>query len=132
MARFAGMSNKIDSIGLFELNPAYDNEGQTSHMAAHALWYFIEGFYNRKADNPYLDKQNYKQYIVQLETHDLSINFYKSRISDRWWMEVPCDNEERRQRYMRHLLVPCTYDDYERAMQNEVPELWWRYYQRVQ
>lgn len=132
MARFAGMSDKVSSLGLFELNPVYDNEGQTAQMAAHALWYFIEGFYNRKSDHPYIDKQNYKQYIVQMESHDLTINFYKSRLSDRWWMEVPCNNEELKQRYMRHLLIPCNYSDYERAMQNEVPELWWRYYQRLQ
>ena len=46
-------------------------------------------------------------------------------------MEVPCDNDERRQRYLRHTLIPCNYSDYQRAMENEIPELWWHYYNRL-
>ncbi len=132
IAHFAGMSDKLSCFGLFELNPLYDRAGQTAQMSAHAIWYFIEGFFNRKADFPYIDKQNYKQYLVQLETQGLEMVFYKSRKSDRWWVEVPCQNDELRQRYLRHLLIPCNYSDYERAMKNEISDLWWRYYQRLQ
>ncbi|MBQ7280951.1 MAG: formimidoylglutamase [Bacteroidales bacterium] len=132
MARFAGMSDKVSTLGIFELNPLYDRDGQTAHMTAHALWYFIEGFFGRKEENPYYNQNNFLQFIVQLEKSGLELTFYKSRTSDRWWVEVPCDNEERRQRYQRHLLIPCSYDDYQSAMQNEIPELWYRYYQRMQ
>jgi hypothetical protein len=46
-------------------------------------------------------------------------------------MEVPCDNSERRERYQRHTLIPCSYSDYQRAMENEIPELWWHYFNRI-
>ena len=130
LSRFAGMSDKLSSIGFYEYNPLYDRRGQTAHLLAHAIWYFIEGFYNRASDFPHRDKQNYKHYMVGLNEGDFEISFYKSKKSDRWWMEVPCSGE-RKEQYQRHLLIPCTYADYEQAQKNEVPELWEKYYQRL-
>ena len=130
LARFAGMSDKLSTIGFYEYNPLYDRRGQTAHLLAHAIWYFIEGFYNRASDFPHRDKHNYKHFMVGLNDGDFEISFYKSKKSDRWWMEVPYSGE-RREQYQRHLLVPCTYADYQQAQQNEVPELWTKYYQRL-
>ncbi|MBQ7061729.1 MAG: formimidoylglutamase [Bacteroidales bacterium] len=130
LTRFAGMSDKLTTIGFYEYNPTYDHRGQTAHLIAHAIWYFIDGFYNRAADFPHRDKHNYRHYLVALNDGDLEISFYKSKKSDRWWMEVPYEGEQQKQ-YQRHLLLPCTYADYQQAQQNEVPELWWKYYQRV-
>ncbi|MCR4829176.1 MAG: formimidoylglutamase [Bacteroidales bacterium] len=135
LARFAGVSDKLSTIGFYEYNPLYDHRGQTAHLIAHAIWYFIEGFFFRMADFPYRDKQNYNRFIVSLsDGHSgdtlMEISFYKSKKSDRWWMEVPYFGEQREQ-YQRHMLVPCTYADYQQAARNEVPELWQKYYQRV-
>ncbi|MBR4505546.1 MAG: formimidoylglutamase [Bacteroidales bacterium] len=131
IARYAGMSDKTSCFGLFEMNPAYDRQGQTAHMLAHALWFFIEGFYYRIGDFPTRDSQQYKRFTAILQEHGLEIVFYKSMRSDRWWMEVPCDDQERRERYRRHTLIPCSYSDYQRAMENEIPDLWWHYYNRL-
>ncbi len=131
LARFAGMSDKTSTFGLFEMNPTLDRDGQTAHMMAHAVWHFIEGFYHRQNDFPYRDKQHYKRFTVELREHGLDIVFYKSLKSDRWWMEVPCDDIERRERYQRHTLIPCSYADYQRAMENEIPDTWWHYYNRI-
>ena len=35
-------------------------------------------------------------------------------------------------KYERHQLVPCDYDDYKKAMNNEIPNLWWKTYQKLQ
>ena len=131
IARFAGMSDKTSTFGLFEMNPAFDRDGQTAHMLAHAIWFFLEGFHFRMGDFPSQDKQSYRRYTAMLSDHGIEIVFYKSLKSDRWWMEVPCDDDDRRQRYLRHTLVPCNYSDYQRAMENEIPELWWHYYNRM-
>ena len=80
---------------------------------------------------PTRDKQQYKRFTVELPDHGMDIVFYKSLRSDRWWMEVPCDDSERLERYKRHTLIPCHYSDYQRAMENEIPELWWHYYNRM-
>ena len=131
LARFAGMSDKTSCMAFFEMNPSRDHNGQTAHMLAHAVWFFIEGFYYRQNDFPHRDKQFYKRFTVELREHGLDIVFYKSLKSDRWWMEVPCDDTERRERYLRHTLIPCGYSDYQRALENEIPELWWHYYNRI-
>ena len=131
MARFAGMSGKTSCFGIFEVNPLFDNHSQTSHMVAQGVWYFIEGFYNRKHDDPLLNPENCLHFIVRLEEHDIDIDFYKSKLSNRWWIRVHCDNEELRSIYSSHLMLPCTYADYQQAMQGEVPALWWKYYGRL-
>ena len=131
MTRFAGISDKLSCIGFFEMNPRFDNNGQTAHLVAHAIWYFIEGFYGRKSDFPYKDKQNYRRYIVPLiGDESMEIIFYKSKKSDRWWMEIPCP-DDRQDKYARHLLLPCSYRDYQQALNNEIPERWWTCYNRI-
>ena len=61
---------------------------------------------------------------------DHDVVFYKSNKSERWWMEVPYqgDNENK---YLRHHLVPCNYEDYLNAAENEMPDLWWKTYQKL-
>lgn len=130
MIRFAGLSDKTSSLGIFGMSPVHDNSGQTAHMIAHALWYFIEGVGLRKQDNPYRDTENYRRVIVPLDEHDIEVVFYKSKKSDRWWIEVPCSTATK-DRYKQHLLIPCLYSDYEQALENKIPDLWWKYYQRM-
>jgi len=38
--RYAGMSDKLSSFGIYEINPLFDNHDQTSHLAAQMIWYF--------------------------------------------------------------------------------------------
>ena len=130
LTRFAGMSDKTSTLGFFEFSPVHDNSGQTAHMLAHALWYFIEGVGKRKQDNPYKDSENYRKVIVPLEEHGVEIIFYKSKKSDRWWVEIPYATDTHGDS-KRKLLVPCLYDDYEQALGNKIPDLWWKFYQRV-
>lgn len=131
MMRFAGMSEKTSCLGIFEFNPMYDNHGQTANMLAQGIWYFIEGFYHRRHDNPQLTPQNCKHFIVQSEEQGIDIDFYKSKISDRWWIKVPCNKEELREIYSDKLMLPCTYSDYQLAIQGELPPIWWRYFKRL-
>ena len=35
--RYAGMSDKLTSLGIYELNPAFDISGKTSHLAAQMI-----------------------------------------------------------------------------------------------
>ena len=130
LARYAGMSDKTSCFAITEMVPARDRDEQTAHMLAQALWFFIEGFYFRVGDNPTPTSSAYKRFAVQMNDGNMEIVFYKSMKSDRWWMEVPCDDQQRRERYLQHTLIPCSYADYEQAMQNDVPELWAHYYGR--
>ena len=112
VARYAGMSDKLTSAGFYEVNPTKDT-GQTSHLTAQMIWYFIDGYYNRKKDMPVSNKSGFIKYNVALKQGEQQLIFYKSKKSERWWMDVPYPNEKAR--YHRHHLVPCSYKDYETA-----------------
>lgn len=130
IARYAGLSDKLTSIGFYEINPLNDPRGQTAHLVAQAIWYFFEGFYARKNDNPQKDKENYIRYLVTISGHKDELVFVKSKKSDRWWMEVPVQTSMK-SKYERHYLVPCSYRDYQTATQDELPNRWWQVYQKL-
>ncbi len=132
ITRYAGLSDKISSVGFYEINPAFDKGEQTSHLTAQMIWYFIEGFYSRKNDFPdkiSKESKEYIKYVVSIKDFWNKIVFYKSKISDRWWMEVPCPTKMEKQ-YERQHLVPCSYKDYQTACNEEIPEKWWQVYNK--
>lgn len=130
LAWYAGMSDKLSSLGLYELNPGLDRNGQTAALVAQMIWYFIKGFYNRKGDFPVANKQDYTKYRVQIKDPDHEIIFYKSDRSDRWWMEVPYP-QNMEFKFARHHMIPCSYNDYQQAAKGIMPDLWWKTYQKL-
>ena len=130
IARYAGLSDKLSSIGFYEMNPELDNNGQTAHLVAQMVWYFIDGYNNRKKDYPIGDRKTYLKYRVNIQEGKNEIVFYKSDKSERWWMDVPYPSHEKI-KYERHLLVPCSYKDYEVACSDEMPNRWWQTFQKL-
>ncbi|MBL4655036.1 MAG: formimidoylglutamase [Bacteroidia bacterium] len=129
IARYAGLSNKLSSIGFYELNPEQDNRGQTSSLVSQMIWYFIEGFYSRVKDLPVKEKKDFTKYTTSFKNNDHELVFYKSKQTNKWWMEVPIqdlnsDNE-------RHQLIPCSYTDYQSASNEEIPNRWWQAYNKL-
>lgn len=129
MARYAGMSDKLSSVGFYGLNAA-NEVGASAHLLAQAIWHFADGVGWRKKDFPVTNKSEYIKFIVLLNDNEHELIFYKSPRTDRWWMEVPYPPEAKI-RFQRHLIVPCAYSDYETALKDEMPDLWWRTYQRL-
>lgn len=130
IVRYAGLSDKLTSIGFYELNPEFDNFHQTSHLVAQMIWYFIDGFNHRKKDYPVGDKSKCTKYHVAIQDNKHEIVFYKSRKSDRWWMSIPYP-EGMELKFKRHHLVPCSYGDYEKACKDDLPERWLLAYQKL-
>jgi formiminoglutamase len=126
IARYAGLSDKVSSFGIFEYNPTLDQANQSAHLAAHMIWYFLEGYNNRKQDYPFSSKKEYTKFTVLITDGDHELTFYKSPKSERWWVEVPV----KAKLSQRHTLVPCTYADYKNAAKGEIPIRWWRAYQK--
>jgi formiminoglutamase len=129
VARYAGFNDKLSSIGFYEFNPAYDSNGQTAMQIAQMIWYFIDGVYNRKRDFPLNPKSQYLIYKTSLKHGEHELVFVKSKKSDRWWMQVPYPTGGSKNE--RFHLVPCQYDDYKTAVAGEMPDLWWRTYQKL-
>ncbi|WP_028295292.1 formimidoylglutamase [Olivibacter sitiensis] len=129
ICRYAGMSDKLSSIGFYEMNPAYDQNGQTATLLSQMIWYFIDGYYNRKKDFPLQPKTSYIIYRAALSENEHELVFVKSKKSDRWWMQVPYPNTKSANE--RFHMVPCRYEDYQMAVDGEMPDLWWRTYQKL-
>jgi len=129
MCRYAGMSDKLTSIGFYEFNPALDQNGQTAMLLAQMVWYFIDGYYGRKKDFPLQPKSAYVIYRTSLTADEHEVVFVKSKKSDRWWMQVPYPNTKSVNE--RYHMVPCRYEDYQIAIDGELPDLWWRTYQKL-
>lgn len=129
ICRYAGFNDKLSSIGFYEFNPAYDTNGQTAMLLSQMIWYFIDGFYNRKKDFPLNPKSQYLIYKTSLTHDEHELVFVKSKKSDRWWMQVPYPTGGSKNE--RFHLVPCRYEDYRTAVSGEMPDLWWRTYQKL-
>ncbi|MBB3054517.1 formimidoylglutamase [Mucilaginibacter gotjawali] len=129
LARYAGINDKLSSVGFYEFNPAYDNNGQTALLLAQMIWYFMDGVYSRKKDFPLHPKSQYLIYKTSLKHDEHELVFVKSKKTDRWWMQVPYPS--RGSKNERFHLVPCRYDDYKTAVSGEMPDLWWRTFQKL-
>jgi len=126
IARYAGISNKVTSFGIYEYKPSKDDE-ITSMLISQMLWYFIEGFNYRIKDDEFVEDRNYQKFTVLIESQELV--FYKSNKTGRWWIEIPFLNEVNN-KLKRHTLLPCTHQDYINACNNEVPERWYKAFNR--
>ena len=126
ITRYAGMSDTVSQLGLFEYNPKLDQRGQSAHLCAHALWYFFEGTSLRFNDYPVGSRKDYEKYTVLMDEFD-ELNFYKSPASGRWWIEIPKGDLQAE----RVQLVPCSSEDYQEALQGIIPKRWWKAQQKA-
>jgi len=124
LARYAGMSDKMSAAGFFGFDPSLDQRGAGALLLAQMIWYFVEGYDGRVGDYPFASKKDYVRFTVLINEGEHELVFYRSPLSDRWWVEVPMPAEKIGQT-QRHALLPCTHDDYQMACSNEIPERWW-------
>lgn len=129
LTRYAGMSEKLSCFGVFEYNPRLDKDGNSALLVAQMIWYFMEGFVNRKNEVPKPNDSNFLKYRVPVSGADEDLVFYKSLRTDRWWMLVPYP-DSKSSRYRRLNMVPCSYDEYQISGQDELPELWVKTYRK--
>ncbi|MBE0649206.1 MAG: formimidoylglutamase [Bacteroidales bacterium] len=130
ICRYAGMSDKLTSIGFYEMNPKFDPHGQTAHLVAQMIWYFLDGYANRHQDFPERNNKDFVRFRVFLEDHGEELFFLKSKKTDRWWIQIPPKDESETNINPNHF-VPCSYEDYQTAMRQEIPDRWWKLQQKL-
>ncbi|MDG1714571.1 formimidoylglutamase [Lacinutrix sp.] len=126
IARYAGISNKVSTFGIFEYKPSYDDE-VTSMLIAQMLWYFIEGVNCRVKDDDFLDDNNHQKFTTLADAEELV--FYKSTQTGRWWIEIPFLANVNN-KLKKHTLLPCTHKDYLEACNGKIPNRWYKAYQK--
>ena len=103
--RYAGMTEKNKTIALLN----YSEELQD--LLSQLIWYFAEAAHKRFPDHPYFS-DTVNEYVVELDSIDKTISFFKSKASGRWWVKVPEIEENR--------WSACNYEDYESACKDEI------------
>ncbi|WP_271784277.1 formimidoylglutamase [Aquimarina algiphila] len=122
ISRYAGISDKVKSFGIYEFKN-FNNEETSSLLIAQIIWYFVEGVNFRSNELNIKNLKSTLHYNVPVEDEILS--FYKSPMTGRWWIEIPFISSGNN-KLKRHTLLPCTYSDYERACNQEIPERWYK------
>jgi len=118
LSRYAGISDKVSLFGIFNHN----SSKQESVLISQIIWYFIEGYHYRSNEYPFGSKENYIKYIIPLEEE---LIFYKSNKTERWWIEIPFISSGNN-KLKKSTLLPCSYEEYLGACNQEIPERWWK------
>ncbi|MDD7885506.1 formimidoylglutamase [Flavivirga sp. 57AJ16] len=126
ISRYAGISNKVTSFGIYEYKPSKEDE-ITCMLVAQIIWYFIEGVNYRVKDDDFSDDRNYQKFITLVDSQELV--FYKSNKTGRWWIEIPFLTEVNN-KLKRHTLLPCMHQDYLDACNNKLPDRWYKAFQK--
>jgi formiminoglutamase len=126
ICRYAGISNKVSSFGIYEYHNSKNDEA-SSMLIAQMLWYFIEGVNCRVNDDDFTNDQHYQKYTILIEGDELV--FFKSVRTGRWWIEIPFLPDVNN-KLKKHTLLPCMHSDYLQASKGEIPERWYKAYRK--
>jgi arginase family enzyme len=118
LTRYAGMSDKLTSFGIYGYNAENDANCMSAKLMAQMIWYFIDGFVIRKTEAHLTEKEEFVVFHVTFTDNDTV--FLKSKRTNRWWMRLP-----------NQAYVPCSYKDYLSASSDEIPERWLREQERL-
>lgn len=123
IARYAGISDNVSIFGVYEC----ENNDQSFQLIAQLIWYFIEGLNFRVLETPDSTNDDFTKYTVP--TDNESLVFYKSHLTERWWVEVPSVLMAHT-KTNSHALLPCTELDYLEACDQNIPERWFKAYKK--
>lgn len=118
LTRYAGMSDKLTSFGIYGYNPADDTHNMTARLIAQMIWYFVDGLLVRRTEAHLSERTEFDIFNVIFTDNDTV--FLKSKRTSRWWMKLPDGT-----------FVPCSYNDYLIASNDEIPERWLREQERL-
>ena len=121
LSRYAGISNKVTSFGIYEYKSSNEDE-ITEMLISQIIWYFIEGVNCRVKDSDFQNEQDYNKFTVIVDEYELV--FYQNKITSRWWIEII--GEGSNNKLKQNTLLPCTHDDYEDAKNGVIPERWFK------
>jgi hypothetical protein len=117
------MSDNVAIFGIYES----ENTVQSFQLISQIIWYFIEGYNFRIKELPSAKSKDFNKFNVPTETEQLI--FYKSLLTERWWVEIPSILSSHNKTNSPALL-PCTEQDYLDACNQNIPERWFKAYKK--
>ncbi len=113
LMQYAGMSNSVNTIGIYGYLQQQDSHNLTAKQLSHMLWYLIDGVLKGKNEAAFSDIHQFNEF--KLAFAEVETTFLQSKKTGRWWMQIHDGN-----------FVACSHNDYITASQNEIPERWMR------
>ncbi|MDR3227028.1 MAG: hypothetical protein LBT56_05095 [Prevotellaceae bacterium] len=118
IANYAGLSNKISHLNIV---CGQSDNAVTNNLTAQTIWHFADGLANRIVETP--KKIKFKKFIVDMGNSSTNLIFYKSIITNRWWLEVSNGNKTK--------TIACTFADYQKACNKDIPIRWIKEMQKM-
>ena len=112
LSRFSGLSSRVNIVSYFE---NWDLSIMNS-LLAESAWYVIDGYATRINENPLNDTNDFIYYHIELDNY--KFKFYRSKLSDRWWVEFLNDEIVS----IEKDIISCTFDDYNNCKNSVIPE----------
>lgn len=123
LAKYAGLSERLKIFGLFNIDHERDKYGLTVSLSAQIIWYFIDGISNRNKLKVSF-KENRIIYQIDVKEVGSPLVFIKNELTNQWWMQIRSFNNE-------FVLFACSENEYMQASNNDIPERWLRYIQKI-
>lgn len=113
LMQYAGMSSRVNTIGIYGYEPEKDKDDLTAKQISQMIWYVIDGRYKGQKEADFKNRDRFKEYLMMFS--EMETTFLQSKVTGRWWMQVGGKK-----------FVPCSYRDYLQAASDEIPERWFR------
>lgn len=130
LTRYAGLSDNLKTIGFYNYDSSTDINHQSARLIAQMIWYFVDGVMQREVENISSENDNIIKYTTTDSGNDYQIVFFKSKKTNRWWVEIP-ENPKSKHFNKLKQIIPCSYSDYQQATRGEIPERWWKSLKRM-
>lgn len=129
LMRYAGIGNKLQSLGIYNYYDPNEQNSMSSKLVAQMIWCFLEGFFHKMKTITSNDK-NLVKYHVSMHEGEYNACFYKNSQNNKWWMEIPILLNVNTS-FETQCFVPCSYKDYLTASKGDIPERWWKAFQKI-
>ncbi|MDR2383046.1 MAG: hypothetical protein LBD76_04080 [Prevotellaceae bacterium] len=124
ISRHAGISDNLKIANIF-CNDKIKKNGQKNTLIAQIVWHIVDGYANRANEKMLNNVNGIKKFLINLDQPAEQLIFYRSDITNRWWMEIGGKPEN------ETFVISCTEDDYKTACRQDVPLRWLWYQQKL-
>lgn len=107
--RYLGFNQHLRAITIKGYQNSEDFNAQGAKLIAQIIWYYMNALNECIKEN--IHNEDYTEYVVDLTESDEHLTFRQGKKSLRWWLK---DHEH-------NSLIPCSYNDYQLACNNEIP-----------
>jgi arginase family enzyme len=121
---YCGSSENLNSLAIYPYCSESDKHSNTAKLVSQIIWYFFKSISEKIIEKPIEKDLNFTKYVSNYNISDITISFYKSNLTNRWWIEL---KKQKAQNY----IFPCHPEEYHLAINNEIPDEWVIYFNKI-